>query len=124
MPIPLPPHTVVAEAINQPVSLSLSCRVLRDTDTILILSVHHPSVNLTRRLPPQNSAATADVGGWACVEALGEGVPEYEVALAGTAAMTRRIAEIYPNSELMDSGWPLNINLLAFIIKKNNTEYI
>lgn len=51
----------------------------------------------------KNSAATADVGGWACVEALGEGVPEYEVALAGTAAMTRRIAEIYPNSELMDT---------------------
>ncbi|KAK8378791.1 hypothetical protein O3P69_009485 [Scylla paramamosain] len=51
----------------------------------------------------KNSTATADVGGWACVEALGEGVPEYEVALAGTQAMVRRIAEIYPDSDLMDS---------------------
>lgn len=51
----------------------------------------------------KNSTATADIGGWACVEALGEGVPEYEVALAGTRAMVRRLAEIYPDSDLMDT---------------------
>lgn len=51
----------------------------------------------------KNSAATADLGGWACVEALGEGVPEYEVALAGTRAMVRNIAKLYPDSDIMDS---------------------
>ncbi|XP_071550034.1 creatinase-like isoform X2 [Panulirus ornatus] len=51
----------------------------------------------------KNSMATAEVGGWACTEVLGEGVPEYEVALAGTQAMVRNIAKIYPNSDLMDS---------------------
>ncbi|XP_068222986.1 creatinase-like [Palaemon carinicauda] len=51
----------------------------------------------------KNSTATADVGGYACVEALRENVPEYEVALAGTQAMVRNIAKIYPDSELMDS---------------------
>ncbi|XP_071550036.1 creatinase-like isoform X4 [Panulirus ornatus] len=55
------------------------------------------------RRSPHNSMATAEVGGWACTEVLGEGVPEYEVALAGTQAMVRNIAKIYPNSDLMDS---------------------
>ncbi|XP_063845220.1 creatinase-like isoform X1 [Scylla paramamosain] len=50
----------------------------------------------------KNSTATADLGAWACVDALGEGVPEYEVAFAGTQAMVRRISELYPDSELMD----------------------
>lgn len=59
----------------------------------------------------QNSTATADIGGWACAEALGDGVPEYEVALAGTQAMVRRIAELYPNSELMDSGWHAEVTV-------------
>ncbi|XP_064081191.1 creatinase-like [Macrobrachium nipponense] len=51
----------------------------------------------------KNSTATADIGGRACVEALGENVPEYEVALAGTQAMVRNIAKLYPDSELMDT---------------------
>ncbi|XP_076035535.1 creatinase-like [Oratosquilla oratoria] len=51
----------------------------------------------------KNSAATADVGGWAIVDALEENVPEHEVALAGTQAMVRNIARIYPDSELMDT---------------------
>lgn len=51
----------------------------------------------------KNSTATADVGGWAVVDALGENVPEYEVALAGTQAMVRNIAKLYPGSELMDT---------------------
>ena len=48
-------------------------------------------------------ARIADVGGWACVEAIGEDVPEHEVALHSTAAMVREIANTYPDSELMDT---------------------
>lgn len=51
----------------------------------------------------RDGAATADIGGAAVVEAIGEGVPEYEVALAGTRAMVRAIAMRYPHSELMDT---------------------
>jgi creatinase len=48
-------------------------------------------------------AAVADIGGAACVAAIGENVPEYEVALAATAAMTREIARRVPHSELRDT---------------------
>jgi creatinase len=48
-------------------------------------------------------ARIADVGGWACVEAIDEGVPEHEVALHSTAAMVREIASTYPDCELMDT---------------------
>jgi creatinase len=48
-------------------------------------------------------ARIADVGGWACVEAIGEDVPEYEVSLHSTAAMVREIADAYPHTELMDT---------------------
>ncbi|MCR9219192.1 MAG: M24 family metallopeptidase [Alphaproteobacteria bacterium] len=48
-------------------------------------------------------AAIADLGGAACVAAIGEGVPEHEVALASTGAMVRAIAERFPTVELMDS---------------------
>ncbi|HLR63579.1 MAG TPA: M24 family metallopeptidase [Lentibacillus sp.] len=51
----------------------------------------------------KNGAHVADIGGAAVVEAIKEGVPEYEVALHGTQAMTREIARIYPHAELRDS---------------------
>jgi creatinase len=51
----------------------------------------------------RNGARIADVGGAACVEAIGEGVPEYEVALHSTRAMVRQIAATYPHAELMDT---------------------
>lgn len=51
----------------------------------------------------RNGARTADIGGAAVVAAIHEGVPEYEVALAGTQAMVREIANTYPHSELMDT---------------------
>jgi creatinase len=51
----------------------------------------------------KNSARIADIGGAAVVEAVGEGVPEYEVALAGTQAMVREIARTYPHAELRDT---------------------
>jgi creatinase len=51
----------------------------------------------------KNGARIADVGGATVVEAVGEGVPEYEVALAGTRAMVREIARTYPHAELRDT---------------------
>ena len=50
-----------------------------------------------------NGARIADLGGYACREAMAENVPEYEVALASTRTMVREIARTYPNVELMDS---------------------
>ena len=44
----------------------------------------------------RNGARTADIGGEAVVAAIHDGVPEYEVALAGTQAMVREIAKTYP----------------------------
>ncbi|HET9126406.1 MAG TPA: aminopeptidase P family protein [Solirubrobacteraceae bacterium] len=51
----------------------------------------------------RSGARIADLGGEAVVAAVAEGVPEYEVALAGTRAMVREIAAAYPHSELMDT---------------------
>jgi creatinase len=51
----------------------------------------------------RNGARIADLGGGAVVAAVADGVPEYEVALAGTQAMVREIAKTYPHSELMDT---------------------
>ena len=48
-------------------------------------------------------ARVADLGGAACVEALADGVPEYEVALHATGAMVREIARSFPGAELMDT---------------------
>lgn len=48
-------------------------------------------------------AQVADIGGAACVGAIGEGVAEYEVALASTDAMVREIARRVPHSELRDT---------------------
>ncbi|UNK40646.1 M24 family metallopeptidase (plasmid) [Shinella sp. H4-D48] len=51
----------------------------------------------------REGTATADLGGGAVVSAIGAGVPEYEVALAGTHAMVRHIAARFPSSELKDT---------------------
>ena len=48
-------------------------------------------------------AAVADIGGAACVEAIGVGVPEHEVALHSTQTMVREIARVWPDAELMDT---------------------
>ena len=45
----------------------------------------------------------ADIGGSACVEAISEGVPEYQVALHSTQAMVKEIAVTFPHLELMDT---------------------
>ena len=51
----------------------------------------------------RESARIADIGGAACVEAIGVGVPEYEVALHATQAMVREIGQSQPHVELMDT---------------------
>jgi len=51
----------------------------------------------------RNGAQVADIGGAACVEVIGEGVPEYEVALHSTQAMVREISRRYPESDIMDT---------------------
>ncbi|MCE8016978.1 M24 family metallopeptidase [Halomonas sp. MCCC 1A17488] len=51
----------------------------------------------------RQGARVADVGGVAVRDAIKAGVPEYEVALAGQAAMVREIAKTYPHGELMDT---------------------
>ena len=51
----------------------------------------------------KNGANVCDIGGFALRDAVTEGIPEYEVALASTQAMIREIARRYPDSELMDT---------------------
>lgn len=51
----------------------------------------------------KQGANVCDVGGAALAAAVGDGVPEHEVALASTQAMVREIAKRYPDSELMDT---------------------
>jgi creatinase len=51
----------------------------------------------------KQGARIADLGGAACVEAIAEGVPEYEVALHATQAMVREIGRSFPHGELMDT---------------------
>ncbi|SBT14075.1 M24 family metallopeptidase [Vibrio celticus] len=51
----------------------------------------------------KHGARIADIGGAACVEAIKENVPEFEVAIAANNAMTRAIAETFPHIELRDT---------------------
>ena len=51
----------------------------------------------------REGARICDIGGAAVVESLGEGMPEYEVAIHATQTMVREIARTYPHTELMDS---------------------
>ncbi len=45
----------------------------------------------------------ADLGGAACVEAIGVGVSEHEVALHSTQVMVKEIARVFPDGELLDT---------------------
>lgn len=51
----------------------------------------------------REGARVANVGARTCMEAVHEGVPEYEVAIASTNAMIREIAKSFPFVELMDT---------------------
>lgn len=51
----------------------------------------------------RNGARIADIGGMACKEAIAEGVPEHEIAIASTNAMIREIAKTYPHTEIRDT---------------------
>ena len=53
----------------------------------------------------REGARIADIGGAAVLEALHEGVPEYEVALASTKVMVREVAKTYPQAESVDSEY-------------------
>ena len=50
-----------------------------------------------------HGAQVADIGGFACREAIAVGVPEYEIALHSTQAMVREIAKRFPEGELLDT---------------------
>ena len=51
----------------------------------------------------KHGARIGDLGGQAVVNAIHEGVAEFEVALAGTDAMVREIARTFPHSEIRDT---------------------
>ena len=51
----------------------------------------------------KQGAQVCDIGGAALVNAVHEGVPEYEVALASTQAMVREIGQRFEHVELMDT---------------------
>ena len=51
----------------------------------------------------KHGSRIGDIGGAAIRDAIAVGVPEYEVALAGTQAMIREIAKTFPEAELMDT---------------------
>ena len=51
----------------------------------------------------RHGARIGDIGGAAVVAAITEGVPEYEVAIAGSNAMIREIASTFPHAELRDT---------------------
>ncbi|MFC9361512.1 M24 family metallopeptidase [Rhodococcus sp. NPDC057014] len=51
----------------------------------------------------KHGARIGDLGGEAIRDAVREGVPEYEVAIAGSNAMIREIAATFPHAELRDT---------------------
>lgn len=51
----------------------------------------------------REGAHTADIGGAAIRAAIREDAREHEIALAGTQAMVRHIADTFPHAELMDT---------------------
>ena len=51
----------------------------------------------------RSGAEVSDIGGAACVDAIVEGAPEYEVARHSTSTMVREIARRYPDTDLMDT---------------------
>lgn len=51
----------------------------------------------------RNGARIADIGGYACKEAIAENIPEHEIAIASTDAMIREIAKTYPHTEIRDT---------------------
>lgn len=51
----------------------------------------------------KHGARIGDLGGEAIRAAITEGVPEYEVAIAGSNAMIREIARTFPHAELRDT---------------------
>lgn len=69
-------------------ALTMSLRMIKSDEEIALI---------------KNGALVSDTGGYATIEAIKEEVPEYEVALHSTQAMVRKIAQLYPHVELMDT---------------------
>jgi creatinase len=91
------------------VSIDLRRQIETAFPAVRLVDVSKPSM-LMRTIKSEEEhalirtgAQVADIGGAAVVDAVAAGVPEHEVALAGTAAMTRAIAERFPYVELMDT---------------------
>ena len=63
-------------------------------------------MRMVKSLEEQNlyrkTARIADLGGFAVRDVIKEGVPEYQIALYGTEAMTREIARSFPDQEIRD----------------------
>ncbi len=51
----------------------------------------------------RDGAQVGDIGGAACVAAIAQGVPEYQIARAATNRMVDEIARRFPHSDLMDT---------------------
>ncbi|CAH1241415.1 Hypp6362 [Branchiostoma lanceolatum] len=62
----------------------------------------------------REGARIADLGGWAVVEALKEGVTEYELSIHATSAMIREVAKTYPHGDYL--------NTWAWIMSGINTD--
>lgn len=57
----------------------------------------------------------AELGAYAGVKALHEGVPEYEVTLASTNTMVREIAATYPHIDTRDSEFESTCIYMCFL---------
>lgn len=57
----------------------------------------------------------AELGAYAGIKALHEGVPEYEVTLASTNTMVREIAATYPHIDIRDSEFESTCIYMCFL---------
>ena len=91
------------------VSIDLLALLKSEFPDVLFSDVAAATMQLRMRKSPEEiahiteMARIADLGGAACVEAVGIGVPEHEIALHSTATMIREIAKSWPHAELMDT---------------------
>src|SRR6056297_2172341 len=87
-------------------NIAICCRMRSGVDFV---DVSQPSMRMRTANSDEEiklireGARVADVGGYAVAAAVQAGVPEHEVAIAGTNAMIREIAKSFPFVELMDT---------------------
>ncbi|MEC9330658.1 MAG: aminopeptidase P family protein [Pseudomonadota bacterium] len=74
-----------------------------------LVDVSQPAMQMRMRKSKEEiglikaGARICDLGGVSALEAIAEGVPEYEVALHANRTMIREIARTFPHTELMDT---------------------